>query len=341
MKFARLAVVAGVWNRIRALTILLLAVFLASSCSNVNIEAAKSLGAAGRDVASQMQQNVLASDKEYLRTRDCVALVHGFSGTTNSGSYKQLLELYDDVYQELAQRSAVFEKLASLYDEFGELAGLDGGERTEKALGDLSTAINGYAKRVLKREAPISSDTTAVISKIGGLAAAEIQKAKIKEASIQIQARVGVFLKLFEDPLIRAQMTGFRGVMASDRKTALVILWDEGVYEYDPKSMLDDLGAEAGLVAREDAAELVKSNPKLDSALREVFDKRLSRGGQLELVERGYDSSLSALRRLISEHKKLEQGEPLDLARLRAVAAELRGIAVLLAKDKGDVLIGQ
>ena len=337
MKFTKSAVVVSIWSKIQMPTLLLLVVFLSFSCSPVNIEAAKSLSSTGRDTASQMRQNVLVSDKEYLRARDSVAFQNGFSGTTNTNNYKLFLGSYDKVYIELTQRAVVFERLADLYDAFGELAGLDAGGQTEKALGELGGAVEAYAKAI-NRQSPVSSDTTAVISRIGGLLAREVQKAKIKKASEQIQKRVKDFQVLFKDPLIRSQMIGFRTAAASDRKAAFDVLWDLGVY--DPKPVLDDFGADAGLAAQKDVATLIKSNPALGRALKEVIDKRFSRN-QLELVEKGYERSLNALDGLISEHDKLENGVPLDLAHLRAIITELRGIAVLLAKDKTNLPVIQ
>lgn len=311
------------------LMVLLLIVFLASACSGISIESARQLSASGRNVAVQARQNVLVSDHEYLRARDSEALLHGFSGTTGSNKYTEILKLYDNIHQELARRSVVFDKLADLYDAFGNLAGFDAGDQTETALGNLGGAIEEYAKQI-KQPSLISSETTAVIARIGGLIATQIQKAKIKEASIQIRARVGAFLKLLENPLVRGQVEGFRKVLISDVKAALSMLWDAGVY--DPKPLLDDLGAPGGLAAQKDAAQVVKNNQKLREALGEVLDKRLTR--QTELIEEGYNASLKALVQLMDEHKKLEEGTPLDLTRLRAVVAQLRGIVVLLVKAK-------
>ena len=61
----------------------------------------------------------------------------------------------------------------------------------------------------------------------------------------------------------------------------------------------------------------------------------------MDLIVQGYDSSLAALRQLIAQHKKLEEGEPLDLSRLRAIVAQLRGIAVLLARTTTGNSTGQ
>jgi hypothetical protein len=331
MRFTRLDSAVSIGGKIQMLMVLFLVTFMISACAGVNIEATRALSMTGRNVALQTQQNIFVSDKEYLRARDSEALLHGFSGTTESENYTNILKLYDDIHRELAKRSVVFEKLADLYDAFGELAGLDAGEQTERALGNLGGAIEDYAEQI-KQPSPIYSGTTAVISKIGGLVATEIQKAKIKEASIQIRARVEDIQKLLENELVREQMTGFQEFLLSDRKAAFVKLWDAEVY--DPTPLLNDFGADVGLVAQKDVTTLIKTNKALKDALVEVLDKRLAI--KSELIRQGYDASLGALRHLVTEHKKLEQGEPLDLTRLRAIVAELRGIAVLLAKAKTD-----
>jgi len=332
MKRINSKIAIDIRSTIQILTILFFAVFMISACASVNIDAARALGKVGRSVAVQAQQNIMVSDKEYFRAQDSEALLHGYNGTTQVTTYLELLKLYDDIQQEITKRSVVFEKLADLYDAFGDLAGLDEGAQTEKALGDLGGAIDEYAKQ-LKQPAPVLGDSTAVISKIGGIVATEIQKAKIKEASALIRKRVDTFQQFLGNKLVRAQMTEFREMLATDRKAAFITLWDIGVY--DPKPLLDDFGTDAGLTAQNNVAALMKSNPQLSNALKEVLDKRLTRN-QFDLIEKSYDASLAALRHLVSEHKKLEQGEPLDLTRLQTIVAELRSVAILLEKTKGN-----
>ncbi|WAC08708.1 MAG: hypothetical protein OS130_05820 [Thermodesulfobacteriota bacterium] len=311
---------------------LLLIAGLLSACSGINIQAARNLSATGKNVALQVRQNIFVSDDEYTRARDGEALVHGFSGTTNSDLYAKILKDYDVIHQELAKRTIVFESLADVYDAFGELAGLDAGAQTEQALTNLGGAIEEYAKQIMQ-PSPIYKDTTAIISKVGGIVAAEIQKAKIKEASIQIRGRVEDFQKLLGNKLVREQMTGFRQSLTTVKKAAFTLMWNQGVY--DPKPLLDDFGTDAGLVAKKEAAAGIKPNTPLGNALLEVLKKRLAI--KADLIEKSYDASLKALGSLISEHRKLEQGEPLDLNRVQAISAELRSIAGMLTKVKADL----
>jgi len=337
MKRTSSTIAEKIWRKIIMLTILLFVVFMVSACSGINIDAAKTLGKTGRTVVVQAQQNIMVSDKEYSCAMDSEYFMHGYGGTTQLPQYLQILDSYNDVQQELAKRSVVFEKLADLYDAFGGLAGLDTGTETEKALGDLGGAITSYAKQINKPTA-LLSDATGVISKIGGIIMTEIQKNKIKEASIQIRQRVDAFEQLLGSPTVRNQTIGFRNLLAADRNSAFTTLWDSGVY--DPKSLLDNFGMDAGLVSKNNVSDLIKSTPDsgkaLNNGLKEVIVKRLSRN-DLVLIEKSYDTSLTALKNLVVEHKKLEQGEPLDLARLQANIAELQGIVVLLGKVKNDI----
>ena len=330
--FKKRRVVASLGSKIGMLIALLALSSLFSACSGIRIEAARTLGATGRNIALQTQQNIFISDQEYLRARDVEALFHGFSGTTTSQEYIEILKIYEDIHLELTNRSMVFEKLADLYDAFGELAGLDAGGQTEKTLADLGGAIEEYSKQ-FNQTSPIYNDTTVVISKIGGLVAAEIQKKKIREASIRIRARVEGIQKLLGNSLVREQLTGFREYLTSARKASFILLWDQGLY--DPTPLLNDLGAEAGLVAKKDAAAGIKPNTPLGNALVEVLAKRLEM--KADLIKRSYDASLASLAGLIAEHKKLEKGVALDLTRLHAIAAELRNIVVLLSNVKADI----
>ncbi len=322
-------VVMSLGNKIGLLIALL---SLLSACSRIQVEAARTLGEAGREVALQARQNILVSDQEYLRARDSEAIIHGFNETTASEEYVGILKLYHTIHLELSTRSAVFQRLADLYNAFGELAGLDAGGQTEKALKDLGGAVGDYAK-LIKRASPAYDDATAALSRIGGLTAAEIQKKKIKEASLRIRGRVEDIQGLLENSLVREQMTGFHKLLASVRSASLILLWRQGLF--DPAPLLDDFGEEVGLAVKRDAVARIKPDEPLGKALAEVIARRLEM--KAELIEKSYDTSLSSLADLIAEHKKLEKGDAPDLARIRAIAAELRTIADMFSTGKTEI----
>lgn len=116
----------------------------------------------------------------------------------------------------------------------------------------------------------------------------------------------------------------------TNRKAALVLLWKNGVF--DPKPLLDDLGSVGGLIGEKDAAQRIAANTPLRDGLEEVLAKRLAL--QRDLIKRGYQGSVDALRRLVAEHQRLESGQAVDLAQLRVMVAQLRAIVDLLGKAR-------
>lgn len=210
-------------------------------------------------------------------------------------------------------------------------AGIDAAQDVETALGELNGAISDYAKQ-LKQPPPLSPDAAGAIAKIGGLFAGEIQKAKVKKASILIRGEVEKFSKLLGNPLIRTQVTEFRKLLQSDAATALIMLWDGGLL--DPKPLLDSMGSPAGLSTSKEAEKVLTSNVPLKRGLRLVLRQRLRR--QSDLVDQAYDASLQAVNRLAAEHKNLEEEQPINLARLREIAAELRTLVGLISKIRSE-----
>jgi hypothetical protein len=317
----------GGWSGV--VGVVLVAVVTAG-CSGVSIDAARQLGLSGGAVAAEAKQAAIASDEEYLRARDAEALFHGLVGLSGSDKkLEEILRLLDSIHLELTKRGIVFERMTRLYEAFGDLAGFDAATATEAALNDLGGAIQDYAQQ-LNRTPPASKDATAVISKIGGLLASEIQKAKIKEASALIRGQVEAFARLLGDPLVREQMVGFRDLLGTDRKVALLAVWRAGVL--DPKPLLDDLGSVGGLVGHKDAAQRIADDARLRNALGAVLDRRLAM--RQELLEQGYDASVDALKRLGAEHEKLENEQPIDLARLRTMVGQLRAVVDLLGRSR-------
>jgi hypothetical protein len=300
-----------------------------TGCSRVSIPAAQSLAGLGRDVAMQAHQSVFVSDQDFGRARDLEVLLHALSGGAQSGEFDALLSSYDGVHDEMTQRGIVFDRMIEMYDAFEALASVDAAVRTESALTDLTAAINDYAV-ALQQPPPLSARTAGVASRVGGAVADEARKMQVKWASREIRACVSALIALLEEPMVREQLAGFKRILATDRAAGTVMLVQKGLY--DPGPLLNDLGADAGLVSVKNATQLVASDPALGRALTAVIERRLlNRAG---LIEKGYDLSLTALRNLVEEHEKLEQGAPLDAARLHEIAAQLRGLATLLSEPR-------
>ncbi len=318
-----------VWTPGRGASLLLMAL-VTSACSGLNVESARQLAVSGRQVAVQAKQTSIVSEQDYARALDGEAFLHGFSG--NVDKLKEIVASYDTVRRELLSRAIVFERLADLYDAFGDLAAIDAAHDVETALGNLDGAVRDYATQ-MKLTVPVSTDATNAIATIGGLVAAEIQKAKLKKSSALIGGELVKFEQLLENKLVKTQVITFRKLLQADAAAAVVTLWDNGALE--PTPLLNDIGAPAGLGAPKEAQKIVQSKPAVGKGLGVVLRQRLTR--QADLIDQGYEASIRAVKRLAAEHKKLEQDQELDLARLREVVAELRTVVGLLTRIRAGV----
>lgn len=291
-----------------------------SGCSSVNIDAAKTLGAAGQQVSAQSAEGIFVTDDKYLRAMDAEAFFRGFTKTEMP---EQLAENYEIIHSELSARRLVFTRLNEVYSAFTELASIDAATGFETSINGLGDAVNGYA--AARGSGPvISSSVQGVIATIGGMTAAEIQRKKIVESSVLVRERLTAFVDLFSDPLVKTQFTTFKENLAANRTAAIRLLWKKGAF--DPSPLLDQIGAEAGLKATKESVKMI-NNPD-DSSVRDglegVIKSRFNR--KMDAIERSYDASVAAVNELIDKHEQLEAGDPLDLGRLRQIIGELQRI---------------
>ncbi|HEX2830775.1 MAG TPA: hypothetical protein VHP37_30855 [Burkholderiales bacterium] len=315
------------WEVVSRRMAIAVVVAVLAGCSSISIDAAKALATTGGDTAAAAEKSSRASDDEFGRSMMAEAFLHGTAKAVESPAYTSLLSLYESIQRELSARAAVLQRLAGVYGAFADLASFDNSAETQKALNELGGAINGYASAV-KASPPLSDAAIGVISTVGGLIAAEAQKRKLAEASREIRGRVAAFHTLLSAPLVKEQQAGFQSMLLADRKAALVLLWRAGVYE--PSAIINDLGKDVGLTARDDAAAVVTTRADSMAGLEAVVDWQIRRRHQQ--IERGYSTSVASLQRLVAEHEKFEQGQPMDLSQLRAHVEQLRKLAEQIAK---------
>lgn len=297
------------------------------ACSTLNLEAARALSATGQEAAVKIKAAAFASDTEYSRAMDAEALFHGAARNEGSELYKQLKASYAAVNNEIAKRAQVVAALADFYEAFGELAKYDASGETQAALTGLGTAIDSYRKDVLNA-GPLSQDTVGLVVHVGGLIAAERQKEMVRQASAAVRPKLTAFHDALASPLVKDQFTGFKKTLASDRAAAVIYLWKQGLLDASP--LVGELAADGGLTPVKNAAEVVLKSVELSAAMQAVIARRVN--GKLVAIERSYDTSVQLLADLVAEHRKLEEGAPLDLARVRALVAELTAIVNLVNK---------
>ena len=299
-----------------------------SACSTLSLDAAKTLATTGKDASDKVHIAAFASQSEFSRAMDAEALFHGMTNTEDAAAYKLIQQRFEKVQLELTNRAVVLSALTDFYDAFGDLATFDAQGETQKALQSLGGAVNGYRASVIGA-GPLPTSTIGAVSAVGGIFASEAQKSAVKQASASVRPMIEAFRTALDDKLVREQFIGFKRVLAEDRKTAIVFLWDAGLF--DTKPLITDAGSDAGLTATSQADQLVLKDAAIRNGLGAIIRRRLS--VNIDALDRSYDTSVKILGRLVVEHQKLEDGAPLDIARLRELIAQLQGIVNLLTKS--------
>lgn len=301
-----------------------LVLVFAGGCASVDLDAAKGLGALGKEATALSAASAFASAEECQRAADAEAFFHGYAGTQVP---ERLVQNGQTIQAELAARKLVFTRLAEAYDAFQALAALDVSSGMEDALGGLGDAVNEYAKACGKKAA-VSASGESAFSKAGGLAAVQIQKRKVRTCSALIRSRLETLVQLMESARVRTEMAEFKKNLAAERAAAVKLLWERDLL--DPTPLIDEMAREAGLKAGKDVLKTLNDpqDPRVKNGLSQVVCTRLDR--KLELIEQGYAAHVDTLKELIATHRQLEQGGAFSQASLRQAVAELQRITELL-----------
>jgi len=106
-------------------------------------------------------------------------------------------------------------------------------------------------------------------------------------------------------------------------------LWENQVTIQTGDPVLDQMAADAGLRAGSDAAVIVRNSKRIGNGLQAVMTDRLN--NTVSLIDKGYDTTLDALRELIAEHEKLEKGESVTNAQLLQIIYGLQTVTERLS----------
>jgi hypothetical protein len=150
----------------------------------------------------------------------------------------------------------------------------------------------------------------------------------IRESSVIIRKQLEHLLVLLNNIEEQHKMTTFREKLLGNRLRMSEALWKSGIL--DPSPMINDLAGDAGFQAERNSRSIVLMNPSLKKGLKGVMDYRIRKKNTI-LIKSGYDNTLDALRTLVEEHKKLENGESVSMDDLRRIISELQTISRLLS----------
>lgn len=301
---------------------LFLAGLLAAGCSNVSLEAGSNLAASGAANSKTVYDEAAATEKAFKKSPELVVLRLGIIRQTD----KPKLTSFDHTYkvgEALQARTRAMGALVPVYKSFGALVQYDATGETEKAIGDLVEEVNKAAALASALTATPIAPITATIGEIlkitGGLIAEEMQKRKAKAMSEIIRQaleRLTAIIRAEKQYAVALREDNLLEVGEARR-----LLLARGLASYDEtvRALLDELG----LKAVKDVDAAMRQNPGLKDGIAALLQYREQ--AALEAIKDGYDALIDLLAKTAAEHRKFEEGKPLDLATLQVLVSRLQG----------------
>lgn len=285
---------------------------LLSACSNIDLDAAKELGASGSAAAKAVYEEASAAEASFSRDPERIVL-----RTAIIQHGKESLQLpdfakTDELIDLVDARTQAIGKLVPVYKSFADLAQYEAAAETEKAVGNLVTSVNkaSAAAAVLTGTPfPLLTAPLGEIAKIGGgLLVEEAQKKKVEAASTKIRESLERLATL-----LRAEQQYAVSLRKENLRTAALLselLMRKGLASYEDtvKGVLADIGVKP--VKEIDAA--MSKDPSLKAGFKALLEYRGNRA--LKDIPQAYEAVIELLDKTVEEHKKLEEGRPLDLA---------------------------
>jgi hypothetical protein len=292
-----------------------------ASCSSASREAASALATQGQNAATTYATSVNTTKAEldtYVEGQYLIAPL-----TDRAEPSASMLKSINDVQSALSLRAQMMVQLAETYGAFGDLANYDAAGQVNQAIVNLSGAVNAYGAAV-SPGSTISGPAASIAGEAGGFLAAAEQSKRIRQASTLIRSRLTTIV-----PLLEKEKTTLKNVqdeiVDGSRDTELA-LWDKGFANPSPI-----LGSQLGqLGLRFEQADYQHHFDALSNSDRANFRKaiglvvRYRAQRQATLQAEILDQTIDGLSALIGEHKKLEQGEDLNLQALTVHVTQMR-----------------
>ncbi len=293
-----------------------------ASCSSVSREAASALATQGQNAATTYATSVNTTKAEldtYVEGQYLIAPL-----TDRAEPSASMLKSINDVQSALSLRAQMMVQLVGTYGAFGDLANYDAAGQVNQAIVNLSGAVNAYGAAVSPGSTPISGAAASIAGEAGGFLAAAEQSKRIRQASTLIRSQLTTIV-----PLLEKEKTALKNVqdeiVDGSRDTELA-LWDKGFA--NPSPILGNQLGQLGL--RFEQADYQHHFDALSDSDRANFRKaiglvvRYRAQRQATLQAEILDQNIDGLSALIGEHKKLEQGEDLNLQALTIHVTQMR-----------------
>jgi len=318
----------------RNLTILLY-FFVLTGCSSLSLNSASELSVTGQEIAGAAKNGIFSGRDVLNNALDAEAMAHGeFSENIrpcgNSDfrytSYETTLCKMESIDREMVSRSVVFDDLSELYAALGSLTNYDASTEVEEGVVQLSGSVNDYGKIFSLDIAQPSESNVGIVSGISGLLTKEKQKQSIKSSSQRIRLILENLIEVMENELVKEQINGFHIFLVNKHQSAVEEFISKGIY--DVGAVFESFGESAGLTVKNAKTNPVFNDEKILLGVKELIKQRFRR--QREALSRNYDNSIKGLKLLVSEHKKLEKGEEMNLKRRTQILNDLNYYTGLL-----------
>jgi hypothetical protein len=224
----------------------------------------------------------------------------------------------------LSMRAAVMQQLSLTYNALNSLTSYDASKETETALAGLTGAINSYAKMIDPNSKAISETGGIVIGEVGKGVIGQIQINRIKKASELIRPRLEQFLDLIEQE--KQIYMNIQQVLLGTASRTAVALYRSGIGSPHPifKELVGDMGFEYKPEEKQLTSLSAEQREKLQKGIELVARRKIANSIRQE--QSIYINMIEGMANLITQHRKLEEGESLDLSGITAMTIRFREI---------------
>lgn len=306
-------------------------VFALGGCATQTLTAGQTLAKAGEAAATQMQQNALVSSDNLQSFKGAVAFNDGYNNDIGDPNSARLLGSIADIQTKLASLSKMLSSLGAVYTDLGNLSSYDASGSFNSSLSSLTQAANG-ACAAFGSPACVPGAAATVGGSLGGFVLQEMQANDVKAGSAAIRVVLQNVITVLDSSTQRDALVLDKQLVNGQLDQASAVLFNSGTFSYDP--LIDELGAPLGFKSTTNSDTAVRGSAKLKAGLNNVVLQ--SADAQLDAIGASYDASLAALKALIPQHQKLENGAPLDTSTITAITAQLQVIATALTPSKGN-----
>lgn len=299
-----------------AVTLALLAALATSACATATIEAARELASQSSKASTAMENATLTVRQQHADIRRIEALqgllvikVDGDRANEIAQLQKQISDFELAVQTSLTARVNFAKQLAATYREYSLLATSDpaAGFRTE--YGKLGTAVDSLMTALDSN--PVSGTVKVAI----GAGLEELlrldQADRLLDGSRQIRELLEPLVTVLDREAPAALQ--IEGVYQNARYNAAIhflkkdIVAPSDTYIAD---IIDLRGLNLVVAPKLDANAVLERKEAVTRDLERRRDIAVARAGQ------SYADAVEALKEIVAGHKKFEEGQPLDLARL-------------------------